>query len=193
MLGVFALTWLAVFVPFAHLVAFANDLGHRGVSASLVLSAIGVGGVIGRFAAGPFSDWAGRRCTLGVALALQVAAFVAFAASHGLLLVYLGAVVFGASYGGGVTVFPALASDYFGRQSAGAIVGAIFAVAGSVAAIGPIVAAALYDATRSYRLAFILCAAVNLVALIMVGRLHAPSRAPGRAVAPGGAEAVAGR
>jgi MFS family permease len=174
--GLFALTWMAVFVPFAHIVAFAEDLGYESVAASLLLSAIGLGGVTGRLGAGPLSDRVGRRPTLALMLGLQVAAFGGFAASHGLWLLYPSAFVFGAAYGGSTTLFPALIGDQFGRQSAGAIVGQIFAGAGALAAIGPYVAAALHDATASYRLAFLLSGACNLVSLGLAAALRPPRR-----------------
>jgi MFS family permease len=174
--GLFALTWLAVFVPFAHLVAFAKDMGYDSLAASLLLSAIGLGGVTGRLGSGPVSDRVGRRTTLALMLGLQIVSFLGFAAAHNLVMLYPSAVLFGASYGGSVTLFPALVGDQFGRLSAGTIVGMIFAGAGSLAAIGPYVAAALYDATDSYRLAFVLCAAVNGAALALVGLLRVPRR-----------------
>ena len=82
--ALFALTWIAVFVPFAHLAAFAEDLGESALAASLLLSAIGLGGVAGRLTIGPLSDRVGRRPTLAFLLALQVVAFSGFAAAHGL-------------------------------------------------------------------------------------------------------------
>ena len=179
--GLFALTWMAVFVPFAHIVAFAEDLGYESVAASLLLSAIGLGGVTGRLGAGPLSDRVGRRPTLAFMLGLQVAAFAGFAASQGLWLLYPSAIVFGAAYGGSTTLFPALIGDQFGRRSAGAIVGQIFAGAGALAAIGPYVAAALYDATGSYRTAFLLSGACNIVSLGLAATLRPPRR---RAAAP---------
>jgi len=178
--GIFALTWTAVFVPFAHVVAFAKDLDIGPLAASTVLSAIGLGGLLGRLTAGPLSDRIGRRATLALLLSLQVLAFVLFAASRSLVLLYPAAMLFGATYGGSTTMFPAIVGDQFGRAYAGTIVGAIFASAGSFAAIGPYVAAAIYDATNSYRVAFLLCAAVNALSLAMVSLLRPPKR--GRAV-----------
>lgn len=189
--SLFALTWLAVFVPFAHLVAFAKDMGYHAVAASLLLSAIGFGGVVGRLGAGPVSDHIGRKNTLALMLLLQVVAFVGFASAHNLGLLYPSAVLFGFSYGGSVTLFPALVGDQFGRVSAGTIVGMIFAGAGSLAAIGPFVAAALYDATNSYRVAFLLCGAANIGALVLVSLLR-PPRLPAAAVSPTARPAVAG-
>jgi MFS family permease len=174
--ALFALSWIAVFVPFAHIVAFAEDLGHGPLTASLLLSAIGLGGVTGRLAAGPLSDRLGRRPTLTALLGLQVVAFTGFAAAHGLWMLYPSAAVFGAAYGGSTTILPALIGDQFGRRCAGAIVGQIFAGAGALAAIGPYVAATLHDATNSYRVAFLLSAACNVVALILATVLRPPRR-----------------
>jgi MFS family permease len=184
--ALFALSWTAVFVPFAHVVAFAEDLGYGSLAASLVLSAIGLGGVFGRLAAGRVSDRAGRRPTLALLLALQSVAFVGFAAAHNLGLLYPSALVFGAAYGGSVTLLPALIADQFGRRFAGAIVGQVFAAAGAMAAIGPYAAAALYDATASYRVAFLLSGACNVVALALVGILHPPRRHPVEGLVPTG-------
>ena len=73
-------------------------------------------------------------------------------------------------------LFPALIGDFFGRLAVGAIVGFIFALAGSPAAFGPLIAGYLYDATHSYREAFELSAALNLIAFAMVSWLKKPQR-----------------
>lgn len=172
----FALTWLAVFVPFAHIAAFARDLGSSSFTSSLLLSAIGLGGVTGRLTTGTVSDRIGRRPSLAIMLALQIVAFVGFAAAHNLVVLFPAAVLFGFSYGGSVTLFPALVGDQFGRLYAGAIVGTIFASAGALAAVGPYLAATLYDATDSYRLAFALGALVNAGSLLLVAILRPPTR-----------------
>jgi MFS family permease len=166
--AIFAMTWMVVFVPFVHAAAFTEDLGGTAFQASWVLSAIGLGGVAGRLSAGPASDRLGRRAILALTLALQVVCFLGFAVAQGLTTMLVMAFVFGFSYGGSVTAFPALVGDEFGRRHAGAIVGAIFASSGTLAALGPFVAAFLYDQLGSYRLAFALGAAANLVALSLV-------------------------
>jgi MFS family permease len=105
--------------------------------------------------------------------------------------------VFGFAYGGGVTTMPGLAGDFFGRTSSGAIVGLIFALSGSLAAVGPFVAGAMFDATGSYRTAFLLSALCNVAALALVGVLRPPHREAGRVaagwrVATGGGDGAAG-
>lgn len=166
--GIFAMTWLVVFVPFVHAVAFTQDLGATAFQASWVLSAIGFGGVMGRLGSGPLSDWLGRKAILALTLAIQVGCFTGFALAQGLLVMIVTAFFFGMSYGGSVTAFPALVGDEFGRRHAGTIVGAVFASAGSLAAVGPFFAAFLYDHLGSYRVAFGLGAGANLVSLLLV-------------------------
>lgn len=173
--GIFLLNWLVVFVPFVHGASFAQDLGATTRSSALVISAIGVGGVIGRLSAGAASDRLGRRTTLAVMMALQVVSFLGWAAGNSWTFLLPVAMLFGLSYGGGTTLFPAIIGDLFGRAHAGAIVGSIFATAGALAAIGPFLAGVLYDATDSYRLAFVLCAACNLGAMAIVFVLRNPT------------------
>lgn len=170
--AIFLCTWLVVFLPLVHLPPFAEDLGIDATVAATMVSAIGVGGLLGRTLTGGFSDRIGRRVALATVLGLQVAAFVAFALSDGLVTLYPAAVAFGFGYGGTTTVFPAIVADDFGRAHAGAITGMIFAGAGCAAAVGPFVAAWVYDATGSYRSAFVLSAVVNGLALLLVGLLH---------------------
>ena len=73
-----------------------------------------------------------------------------------------------------MSVFPALVGDYFGRAHAGAIVGRMFATAGAMAAIGPYVAALIFDASGSYRAAFIVAAVLNGLAFLFASRLPPP-------------------
>jgi MFS family permease len=93
------------------------------------------------------------------------------------LMLYLAAAIFGFSYGGVTSLFPALVGDFYGRLATGAIVGFIFGIAGSSAAFGPLIAGYLYDATKSYNLAFILSGALNIGALLLLLMLKKPQRA----------------
>ena len=85
---------------------------------------------------GTVADRIGADVTLGVVLTVQVVAFLVFAVSRNLATVYPAAVAFGIGYGGTTTVFPAIVGQRFGRAHAGAIVGLLFAGAGSLARVG---------------------------------------------------------
>jgi len=175
--SIFTLTWLVVFMPMVHIVPFAIDLGISHFLAAMTISVIGFAGFAGRLGIGPISDRLGRTRTLGLCLLLQALAFLGFRTSTGLPLLYPAAAVFGFSYGGVTALFPALIGDFFGRMAIGAIVGFIFALAGSPAAFGPLIAGYMYDATKGYNGAFVLSASLNLVALAILFALKKPSRA----------------
>ncbi len=178
MLVMYALTFVVVFVPFVHGSAFAVELGVSRITASTVISSIGIGGITGRLLVGWISDRIDRRRAVVSALALEVAAFAALASAQGLLLLYPAAIAFGFGYGGSVAVFPALVADYFGRANAGAIVGRLFAIAGSTAAIGPYVAALIFETSGSYRAAFAIAAVLNGGALLLALLLPRPTATP---------------
>jgi MFS family permease len=127
---------------------------------------------------GGLSDRIGRKPTAAVAMAVQALSFMAFLLSHTLPVIYTTAVAFGFSYGTISALFPAVVGDFFGREQAGAIVGFLFALAGSMAAGGPVAAGAIYDATGSYRLAFHVSAAFNVAAMALMLLCHAPRALP---------------
>lgn len=175
---VFTLTWLVVFMPMVHIVPFAVDLGIPQFRAAMSISVIGFAGFAGRLGIGSISDYFGRVPTLGLCFVLQAVAFLGFTMSTGLSLLYPAAAVFGFSYGGVTALFPALIGDFFGRNAVGAIVGFIFALAGSPAAFGPLIAGYIYTATSSYNAAFILSAALNVAALLLLFFLRKPQTQP---------------
>lgn len=171
---IFTLTWLVVFMPMVHIVPFAVDLGISQFQAAMTISVIGFAGFAGRLAIGSISDYLGRVPTLGLCLLLQALAFIGFTVSTDLSLLYAASAVFGFSYGGITALFPALIGDFFGRVAVGAIVGFIFALAGSPAAFGPLIAGYIYTATNSYTAAFLLSAALNAAALLLLFFLKKP-------------------
>ncbi len=183
--AMYSLTFIVVFVPFVHGSAFAVGLGIAPVTAATVVSSIGVGGIVGRLGMGAISDRIDRRLAVVAALTVETAAFAGLATADGLALLYPSAIAFGFGYGGSVALFPALVGDYFGRTHAGAIVGRMFAAAGAMAAIGPYVAALIFDATGSYRAAFVVAAVLNGTALLLATRLPAVrgnGRSQGRSI-----------
>lgn len=168
LVAIFSCTWLVVFTPFVHLPAGAKDLGLEPTVGAYLLSTIGFGGLFGRLCTGPLSDKTGRIPALALVMALQTIGFGLLAEAYTSTWLFIGCFVFGLSYGGGTVLFPAIVGDQFGRKSAGAIVGFIFAIAGSLAAFGPPFAGYLYDSFGSYSLAYWICSAFNFLALCLL-------------------------
>jgi MFS family permease len=175
---VFTLTWLVVFVPMVHVVSFAVDLGIPQFRAAMAISVIGFAGFMGRLFIGTISDRIGRVSTLGLCFLLQALGFIGFAFSSDLMSLYLAAAVFGLSYGGVTALFPAIIGDFYGRTSVGSIAGFIFAVSGSPAAFGPLIAGYIYMVTGRYSAAFLLSAALNVIAFVLLFLVKKPDRAP---------------
>lgn len=176
LMAVFTATWIPVFVPIIHTVPLARDLGYSPLVAASLLSALGAGAVPGRILIGAASDHIGRKRALALMLLFQAIAFVAFIGAGSLAALYTVVAMFGFSYGAVTALFPAMISDFFGRDRAGSLVGIYFAVAGAATALGPVGAGAIHDATGSYTLAFVLSAGFNLVALGALAAARPPPR-----------------
>jgi MFS family permease len=86
------------------------------------------------------------------------------------------AVVFGALYGGYVALAPTVCMDIFGPRALSAIIGSLYTAAGVGTLIGPTFAGAAFDATGSYDLSILACAALGFTsaALAFAMRRHLP-------------------
>ncbi|MDI6754519.1 MAG: MFS transporter [Thermodesulfobacteriota bacterium] len=166
--ALFFSSWLFVFLPLVHLVIFAMDIGLSRESALISLSILGGSSTLGRLIMGYISDRIGRKRALAVNFGLQVFTWFWIMGATTSWMLFLFAVIFGFSYGGVSAIFPAIIGDYFGRLKAASVIGAIFTLAGTAAAIGPLAGGGIYDLTRSYKLAFLCGALTNLLALTLL-------------------------
>ena len=156
----------AMFVPFAHLSASARDLGVGEAQAVGLVGLIGIGSLAGRLAIGALADRIGRGPTLVVVMA-------SLGASMGLWLLardYAAFAVFalwmGVSYGGSVSLMPALCMDFFGARAVSSIIGTLYTGAALGNLMGPWAAGRLFDATGSYAAAVV---GAGLLALASAG------------------------
>jgi len=166
--AIFFCTWLFVFLPLVHLVIFALDIGLSRESALVALGFLGGASALGRIVMGAFSDRVGRKTALGISLTLQGFSWLWILGTSNAWMLILFGCVFGLSYGGVSSIFPSIIGDYFGRLRAASVIGAIFTLSGIATAVGPVVGGYLYDLTHTYRLAFILGALTNFLALSLV-------------------------
>ena len=174
--ALFAATWIPIFAPLVHLVPLARGLGVDPLVAATLVSALGMAGILGRLFMGSLSDRIGRRSAIGIGLVLQILAFLGFAVAGALPGLYAASIAFGFSYGAVASLFPAIVADFFGREQAGSLVGLLFAMSGSMAALGPLGAGFIYDRTGSYDPAWVASAALNVVALGLLAWARPPRR-----------------
>jgi MFS family permease len=174
--ALFAATWIPIFAPLVHLVPLARGLGVDPLVATTLVSALGMAGIVGRLFMGSLSDRIGRRPAIGIGLLIQVAAFLGLAVAGALPALFAASIAFGFSYGAVASLFSPIVADFFGRERAGSLVGLLFAMSGSMAALGPLGAGFIYDRTGSYGPAWVASAALNVVALGLLAWARPPHR-----------------
>jgi MFS family permease len=140
----------SMFIPFAHVSAAARDLGVGSAQAVGLVGLIGVGSLLGRFGIGALADRIGRPLTLTLAQAAMGAAFLLWAGASGYTAMALFALAMGLSYGGIVSLMPALCMDCFGARAVSSIVGMLYTAAALGNLAGPYVAGWVFDRTGSY-------------------------------------------
>lgn len=124
---------------------------------------------MGRIIAGTLSDKIGRINLLKVVLILQAINMAFFRTYDKLSLLVLGVAIVGFCYGATFSVFPAAISDKYGPKYFGKNYAVIYTAWGISGLIGPMSAAAIFDASGSYGgsyiVAFVLLVISILVAL----------------------------
>lgn len=144
-------SWLIFVVLFTtcmgglYSISVATDVGLRLVhltrpEAVEVVSIMALANIAGRLILGPGSDRVGRKPVLAFALILMllgVGALLFAPLGKGVFLLAMAAITF--SFGGCLTVYPALVGDYFGVKNVNQIYGLIYQGFGVSALIGAII------------------------------------------------------
>ncbi|MGA7677850.1 MAG: MFS transporter [Dehalococcoidia bacterium] len=157
----------SMYTILVHIAPHATDLGFSATTAANILAAAGGGGVIGRLVLGRAADRIGNRQVFIIGFVLTAAALFWLIPATETWTLYLFAAVFGFATGGCVMSESPLVAELFGLRSHGLILG--FTSFGYCigAAAGPFLTGYIFDVTSSYNVAFLLCAAVSVVGLIL--------------------------
>jgi MCP family monocarboxylic acid transporter-like MFS transporter 13 len=161
----------SMFIPFAHVSASARDLGIDAPRAVGLVGLIGIGSLVGRFAIGALADRIGRTLTLVLAQVSMGAAYLLWQAAGGYAALAVFALWFGLSYGGIVSMLPALCMDLFGARAVASILGTLYTGAAAGNLLGPVLAGAAFDASGSYTPMRWACLALSAVAALASARL----------------------
>jgi MFS family permease len=161
----------SMFVPFAHVSAAARDAGIDAAQAVGLVGLIGIGSLIGRFAIGALADRLGRSLTLVLMQGAMGATYLLWAGAASYPLFALFALCFGLSYGGIVSLLPALCMDYFGARAVASIIGMLYSGAALGNLLGPVLAGLVFDHTGSYSLVIWACLALSALATAVSAHL----------------------
>ena len=161
----------SMFIPFAHVSAAARDLGVSDGQAVGLVGLIGIGSLVGRFAIGALADRFGRPLTLALSQASMGLAYLAWAGADGYVAMVWFSLWIGLSYGGIVSLLPALCMDLFGARAVSSIIGTLYTAAAFGNLLGPWIAGALFDALDSYALVIWGCLGLSVLATAATWKL----------------------
>ena len=150
-----------------HIVIHAIDLGIPAISASRILAIMGGVGIAGRILIGSLADRIGHKPALLIGFTLMVVSFLWLLVAKELWALNLFAVIFGFGVAGLTVQQPTLAAWLFGLGSLGVIVGSVDFVSTTLATPSAIVAGYIFDIMDSYQLAFLICAGVSIIGLML--------------------------
>ena len=154
----------------SHGVPMLTDHGYTPLFASWTFGVLGGASILFTLLLGPASDRFGRRPMLGMIYAGRAAVFAAlFLIRDNEIAMLAVAFVGGLTLAGSMSMTSALTADIYGRFSVGTILGVIFLVHQTGAAIGSWSAGALFEATGGYGPIYVVaCVVLVLAALVSV-------------------------
>jgi MFS family permease len=166
----------AMAVPFVHMVAFCGDLGLSPARGSEAIALILLTSVAATFAMGRLSDHIGPLRTSLLCSAIQLVSLSGYVFVQGLAGVYILSAIHGIPYIAIVQGYALILRRLYGPNIAGWRLGVVmlFAMAGMAA--GGWMGGAIFDWTLSYRPAFQLALAFDLLNFMLLGLLFIGGR-----------------
>jgi len=171
---------VAMSMPQVHIVAYCGDLGYGAARGAQMLSLMLGMGVVSRLASGWISDHIGGLRTLLLGSVLQGVALLMFLLDNGVASLFIISAMFGLFQGGIVPSYALIVREYFTPRQAGARVGVVLMATLLGMALGGWMSGAIFDATGSYRAAFLNGIAWNLLNVSIVLTLLWRARRPMR-------------
>ncbi len=154
-----------------------SKIGIEQAGADNVYIKVGIYAIfncIGRIACGILSDRFGRMRTLFTLFLLQVVTYVFFAQLETTLTLGTGVAIVGFTFGGMLSVFPAVTADYFGMKNFGVNYGMLLTAWGVGGVFGPLVGGIVRDMTGTYLISYIISGVLSATGAYMTFATKAP-------------------
>jgi OFA family oxalate/formate antiporter-like MFS transporter len=171
-LWLFGLAYLLIgvvyIIPFTFMSTYAvQELSVSYTTGANTILVLGIGAVISKLIIGPLSDKTGRlKMILLCGFMLSLGSLVM--AYHHIVTLFIAASIFSLGYGAIWAMYAAAASDYFGKESSGTVVGTWTVFLGVGAFLAPILSGKLADTTGTLSWSFIMGGAAGIVSLILL-------------------------
>jgi OFA family oxalate/formate antiporter-like MFS transporter len=171
----YALGTTAGTMVISQLVPFARSAGWSAKSAAFAITIGAIGSASGRFFSGWFSDHLGRLQTLrAVILTSMLVTPMLYIWREDILAFYVLLFFVYYCYGTQLSVYTALAGDFWGTKYLATNYGLLLAAWGFAGVIGPMLGARVFVSTGAYQYAFFGSAALACAALVILGIVRAP-------------------
>ncbi len=158
-----------------HFIPLLTDEGLSRTAAVSVLTVWSAAGFAATFLSGFIADRFPARYLVSIVyLGLMTGIFI-LSQVDSLRVAVLFAIVHGTFVGSSVTFSSILMSDYFGRRSIGAIRGFTTPFTISLAALGPLASALVFDSTGSYTIMLVIFMSLQAVAAVSIFAARQPS------------------
>jgi MFS family permease len=154
---------VAMSMPQVHLVAYCGDLGYGAARGAQMLSVMLACGIVSRLTFGYICDRIGGLRTLLIGSALQGMSLFLFLPFDGLASLFVISALFGLFQGGIVPSYAIIIREFFPPREAGVRVGTVITATLFGMALGGWMSGAIFDATGSYKAAFVNGILWNLV------------------------------
>jgi len=162
----------------SQVVPFARSVGYSAGAAAFAVTVGAAGSALGRFLSGWMSDFMGRLLTVRVVLiASTLAAPALFAFSTSSVLFYVLLFIVYYAYGTQLSVYTALAGDFYGPKYSAANYGILLLAWGTAGIFGPLIGGQVFGATGSYQVAFWLASAASVASLALLFFAKPPAEA----------------
>jgi predicted MFS family arabinose efflux permease len=156
-----------------HFIPLLAQKGVAGGTAAAALSLVGVGAIVGRLVTGVLLDRSRGPLIGTLAFALPIIPVAMLLGLEGSTSVTLAiGLLLGLSFGAEIDIVSYFTARYFGVRSYASMFGAVFALMGALAGVGPWLAGLAHDATGSYTLVLLTvapAAALAAFALFTLG------------------------
>ena len=154
---------VAMSMPQVHLVAYCGDLGYGPARGAQMLSLMLACGIVSRLTFGVICDRIGGLRTLLIGSTLQGLSLLLFLPFDGLVSLFVISALFGLFQGGIVPSYAIIIREFFPPREAGVRVGTVITATLFGMALGGWMSGAIFDATGSYKAAFVNGILWNLV------------------------------
>jgi MFS family permease len=157
-----------------HIVPHAMDLELTLPTAVGVLSTIGCVSMLGRIVIGTANDKIGGKRSLVICFILLLCGLFWLHVASEAWMLFLFAVIYGFAHGGFFTVISPTIAEFFGTGSHGLLYGIVLASGTMGGAAGPLMAGRTFDATGSYRIAFLVLILLAVIGFVLIALLQLP-------------------